>query len=90
MHRTGGRGGTAVWTRIETCRDFFVKASLTFFDQIILPIKTQIFRKGLSVVPGGMSVIFGGYYWFSAVGGQERSKYGPEWALRIYIYEIFF
>ena len=23
--------GTAVWTRIEMCRDFFVKASLTFF-----------------------------------------------------------
>ena len=23
---------TAVWTRIEMCRDFFVKASLTFFD----------------------------------------------------------
>ena len=22
--------GTAVWTRIEMCRDFFVKASLTF------------------------------------------------------------
>ena len=28
----------------------------------------------------------GGYYWFSAVGGQERSKYGPEWASFIYIY----
>ena len=23
------------------------------------------------------------------MGGQERSKYGPEWASRIYIYEIF-
>ena len=29
----------------------------------------------------------GGYYWFLAVGGQERSGYGPEWALFIYIYK---
>ena len=28
----------------------------------------------------------GGYYWFLAVGGQERSKHGPEWASFIYIY----
>ena len=27
-----------------------------------------------------------GYYWFSAAGGQERSKYGPEWAAFISIY----
>ena len=26
-----------------------------------------------------------GYYWFSAAGGQERSKYGPEWAAFISI-----
>ena len=36
---------TAVWTRIEMCRDFFVKASLTFFDQIILPIRNQMVGK---------------------------------------------
>ena len=31
----------------------------------------------------------GGYYWFSAVGGQERSKYGPDLASFIYIYKTF-
>ena len=36
---------TAVWSRIEMCRDFFVKASLTFFDQIILPIRNQMVEK---------------------------------------------
>ena len=36
---------TAVWTRIEMCRDFFVKTSLTFFDQIILPIRNQMVGK---------------------------------------------
>ena len=36
---------TAVWTRIEMSRDFFVKASLTFFDQIILPIRNQMVGK---------------------------------------------
>ena len=28
----------------------------------------------------------GGYYWFSAVGGQERSKYGPDLASFINIF----
>ena len=36
---------TAVWTRIEMCRDFFVRASSTFFDQIILPIRNQMVEK---------------------------------------------
>ena len=36
---------TAVWTRIEMSRDFFVKASLTFFDQIILPVRNQMVGK---------------------------------------------
>ena len=26
----------------------------------------------------------GGYYWFLAVGGQRKSKYGPEWASHKY------
>ena len=44
-------------------------------------------QKGLTVVPGGhMSVILVVIIGLSAVGGQERSKYGPEWASFIYIY----
>ena len=45
---------------------------------------TKIQRQNLD-----QSNYIGGYYWFSAVGGQERSKYGPECASRIYIYVIF-
>ena len=49
-------------------------------------------RKGLTVVPGGhlsvkLVVIIG----FWQLGGQERSKYGPEWAsfISTYVYKTF-
>ena len=72
------------------CRDSFVKTSLTFFDQIILPIRNQMVGRYDSGTWRSHECYIGGYYWFSAVGGQEMSKYGPEWAaLNQYIYKTF-
>ena len=45
FQKFGECSDTAVWTRKEMSRDFFVKASLTFFYQIILPIRNQMVGK---------------------------------------------
>ena len=58
IHISTTRGPTAVWTRIEMCRDFFVKASLTFFWTNYSSNLESNGWEGLSVVPSGhLSVI---------------------------------
>ena len=57
-----------------------------FFDQIILPIRTQMVRKCLTVVPGGylsviLVVIIGFRQWVVRVG-QNMAQNGP----RVYTY----
>ena len=64
------------------CAEISLKKPLKhFFDQIILPIRTQIFRKGLTVVPGGhMSVILViiiGFRQWGVRKDQNMAQNGP-------------
>ena len=82
IHISTTRGPTAVWTRIEMCRDFFVKH---FVDQIILPIRNQMVGK---VWQWYLAVTWVLYCWLLLVfgsRGSERVKIWPRMGL-VYIY----
>ena len=71
---------TAVWTRIEMCRDFFVKASLTFFWPNNSPKKESNGWEGITVVPGGhlsvILVVIIGFWQWGVRKGQNMAQNG--------------
>ena len=77
VHKKWNQIITADWTRNEMCRDFYVKISLTFFGQMILPIRNQMVGK---VKQWYLAVTWVLYWWLILLFGSWGVREGQNMA----------